>query len=358
LDAYNVNQIETARFLTPSGMPERNGLLMRLAAYPRFPLVTGPTPLQRAQRLEHALGPESPRIYIKRDDLTGLAYGGNKARKLEYLVADALSHRATVLVTEGVTQSNHARMTAAAALLAGLKCVLILDARNGAEEQGNLLLDRLMGADIRIVEGRKERIETMAAIADELREEGESPYVIPTGGSVPLGSLGYVRASLELDAQLLEIGESPSRVYFPTGSQGTLAGLVAGSSVLSSSWRPVAVAVEGTEEEIREDAVPHVQGTLALLQADDTIAPEAICIEAAYAGDGYGIPTTEGLEAIHLLARTEAIFLDPVYTGKAMSALIAHVRNGLLSSEESVVFIHTGGTPSLFVHRDLLLEGV
>jgi len=332
---------------------------MRLAAYPRFPLVTGPTPLQRAERLERALGADAPRIYIKRDDLTGLAYGGNKGRKLEYLVADALAHRATVLVTEGVTQSNHARMTAAAALLAGLKCVLILDARNGAEEQGNLLLDRLMGADVRIVPGRQERIDAMARIADELRDAGESPYVIPTGGSVPLGSLGYVRAAHELDAQLLDIGEAPSRVYFPTGSQGTLAGLVAGARLFNSSWSPWAIAVEGTEREIRDDAVPHVAGTLEILgAADQTVAPVEMCIDAGFAGEGYGIPTEAGMEAIHLLARTEAIFLDPVYTGKAMSALIAHVRAGAFSPDDSVVFIHTGGTPSLFVHRDLLLEGL
>ncbi len=332
---------------------------MRLAAYPRFPLVTGPTPLQRARRLEQALGAESPRIYIKRDDLTGLAYGGNKARKLEYLVADALAQRATVLVSEGATQSNHARTTAAAAVLAGLKCVLILDARNGAEEQGNLLLDRLMGADVRIVAGKDERITAMAAIADELRDAGESPYVIPTGGSVPLGSLGYVRATLELNVQLLEIGETPSRVYFPTGSQGTLAGLVAGARLFSSSWTPFAVAVEATEREIRDDAVPHVDGTLDLLEASHrAIAPEEICIDAGFVGQGYGIPTEAGLEAIHLLARNEAVFLDPVYTGKAMSALIAHVRSGAFSPEESIVFLHTGGTPSLFVHRDLLLEGL
>lgn len=331
---------------------------MRLAAFPRFPLVTGSTPLQRAERLERALGPDSPRIYIKRDDLTGLAYGGNKARKLEYLVADALAHRATVLVTEGVTQSNHARMTAAAAVLAGLKCVLILDARNGAEEQGNLLLDRMMGAEIRIVPGQQERIDAMASIASELREAGESPYIIPTGGSVPLGSLGYVRATMELDGQLLELGEAPGRLYFPTGSQGTLAGLVAGAKLFNSSWRPMAIAVEGTEREIREDAVPHVQGTFEMLQSRETVAPDDICIDAGFSGAGYGIPTKEGVEAIHLLARTETIFLDPVYTGKAMSALIAHVRSGSFSPEESVVFLHTGGTPSLFVHRDLLIEGL
>src|SRR4051794_23333469 len=202
----------------PRAIDERIPRHMRLASYPRFPLVTGPTPLQRATRLENALGPQSPRIYIKRDDLTGLAYGGNKARKLEYLVADALKQGATVLVTEGVTQSNHARMTAAAAVLAGLKCVLILDARNGADEQGNLLLDRMLGADVRIVAGRDERIAAMKTIGEELRATGETPYVIPTGGSVPLGSLGYVHGVLELESQLLDLAEVPKRVYFPNGS--------------------------------------------------------------------------------------------------------------------------------------------
>ncbi|CAN5411729.1 D-cysteine desulfhydrase [soil metagenome] len=331
---------------------------MRLAAFPRFPLLSGPTPLQRAERLERALGPNSPHIFIKRDDLTNLAYGGNKARKLEYLVADALAKGATVLVTEGVTQSNHARMTAAAAVLAGLKCILILDARNGNDDQGNLLLDRLLGAEIRIVSGGSERREAMLAIGDELRAAGEVPYVVPTGGSVPLGSLGYVRAVHELQSQLLELEETPTRVYFPNGSSGTFAGIVAGAKVFNVGWEPIAVSVEGEEEEMRSNAYPQLVGTLELLDTTITAEPEDLLIAHGFQGTGYGIPTEAGIEAILLLAKTEAIFLDPVYTGKAMSALIAHVRAGYFAPEESIVFIHTGGTPSVFVHRDLLLQSM
>lgn len=329
---------------------------MRLASYPRFPLVNEPTPLQRAERLEQALGPNSPRIYIKRDDLTGLAYGGNKARKLEYLVADALEQGATVLVTEGATQSNHARMTAAAAVLAGLKCVLILDARNGAIEDGNLLLDRMMGADVRIFPTGEERKAAMQSIGDELRAQGETPYVVPTGGSVPMGSLGYVRATVELESQLLDLGEVPSRVYFPNGSEGTLAGIVAGAKVLGVSWQPLPVAVEGSAQAMVNAAMPIIEGTLELLGSGRSVDPAEITIEDRFTGAGYGIPTDEGMEAINLLARNEAIFLDPVYTGKAMSALIAHIREAVFSPDESVVFIHTGGTPSLFVHRELILS--
>lgn len=331
---------------------------MRLASFSRFPLLSGPTSLERASRLEAALGSGSPRIYIKRDDLTGLAYGGNKARKLEYLVADALARNATVLVTEGVVQSNHARMTAAAAVLAGLKSYLILDARNGADEQGNLLLNRMMGAECGIVPTVEERIAARTSVPAMLRERGERPYFIPTGGSNALGSLGYVRAVHEIDSQLLALEEEPEAIYFPTGSQGTLAGLVVGSNVFGSAWTPLAVAVEGDEHEIRADAAPLVNETIALSEAGVTIAPDEIVVEGNFSGEGYGIPTDAGLEAIHLLAKTEAIFLDPVYTGKAMSALIAHVREGRYTPKQSIVFMHTGGTPSLFVHRDLLLEGI
>jgi D-cysteine desulfhydrase family pyridoxal phosphate-dependent enzyme len=331
---------------------------MRLAAFSRFPLVAGPTPLERAERLEAALGSDSPRIYIKRDDLTGLAYGGNKARKLEYLVADALAQHATVLVTEGVVQSNHARMTAAAAVLAGLKSYLILDARRGQEEQGNLLINRLLGAECGIVPTVEDRIAARTSVPAMLIERGERPYFIPTGGSNALGSLGYVRAVHELDAQLLDLGEMPEAVYFPTGSQGTLSGLVVGSQVFGSAWKPLAIAVEGDEHEIRADAMPLIEATCALMETDVAIAPEHVQVDGRFSGDGYGIPTESGLEAIRLLARTEAVFLDPVYTGKAMSGLISHVRESRYSPDQSIVFLHTGGTPSLFVHRDLLLEGL
>jgi 1-aminocyclopropane-1-carboxylate deaminase/D-cysteine desulfhydrase-like pyridoxal-dependent ACC family enzyme len=206
---------------------------MRLASLPRYPLTTTPTPLKRARNLELALGPASPRISIKRDDLTGLAFGGNKARKLEYLVADAIAHGATVLVTEGAVQSNHARLTAAAAVVAGLKALLVLDARRGTEVQGNLLLDRLMGVDVRIVPDKAARADALAAIMAELKAAGETPYLIPTGGSVPLGALGYVAFVLELTAQLVAAGESPSKLYFASGSAGTQSGIVVGANFAS-----------------------------------------------------------------------------------------------------------------------------
>ena len=328
---------------------------MRLASFPRFPLTTTPTPLTRARNLERALGPGCPRIFIKRDDLTGLAFGGNKARKLEYLVADAIGQGATVLVTEGAVQSNHARMTAAAAVIAGLKATLVLDARHGADVQGNLLLDHLMGADVRIVAGREERRELMGRIGDELCAAGETPYVIPTGGSVPIGALGYVAFVLELLTQLVDAGESVSRLYFATSSQGTQAGLVAGVRAFSAPFTPVGIAVEGTAAKLRAAGLPLANATAELIELGATLRRADYLIDDRFIGPGYGVPTPEGIEAIRLLARTEAIVLDPVYSGKAMAGLLAHVRAGEVTSDEAVVFLHTGGGPSVFAHRDALM---
>jgi len=328
---------------------------MHLAIFPRYPLTTLPTPLQRARHLETALGPGTPRLYLKRDDLTGLAFGGNKARKLEYLVADALAQDATVLVTEGAVQSNHARMTAAAAVLAGLRCVLVLDARRGAEIQGNLLLDHLMGADVRIVAGRQERADLMARIGDDLRAAGERPYVIPTGGSVPRGALGYVAMVQELLDQLLAIGEAPRRLYFPTVSLGTQAGLAVGARAFSAPFEVLGIAVEGTTAELSDTGTPLAEATAELVGLDARFTPDDIRVDDRFVGPGYGIPTPEGMEAIRLLARTEAVFLDPVYTGKAMAGLLAHVRAGAFAPDDAVVFVHTGGGPSLFAHGTALL---
>src|SRR3954471_20795075 len=197
---------------------------MRLATLPRYPLATLPTPLHRARNLETALGPRCPRIYFKRDDLTGLAFGGNKARKLEYLLADALANEATILVTDGAVQSNHARITAAAAAIAGLRSVLVLDARQGSNIAGNLLLDHLLGTEVRVVPDKAARTALMASIGDELRVAGEDPYVIPARGSGPWGAAGYVKLVAERRAKLMSGGEARSRLYFPTGSMGTQAG--------------------------------------------------------------------------------------------------------------------------------------
>jgi D-cysteine desulfhydrase family pyridoxal phosphate-dependent enzyme len=328
---------------------------MRLATLPRYPLATLPTPLQRARNLEKALGPLTPRIYLKRDDLTGLAFGGNKARKLEYLLADALANEATTLVTEGAVQSNHARITAAAAAIAGLRSVLVLDARHGSEVAGNLLLNHLLGAEVRIVSDKATRTALMASIGDELRAAGERPYVIPTGGSVPIGAAGYVAMVAELVAQLVSAGEAPSRLYFPTGSLGTQAGLVVGARAFSAPFAVYGVAVEHPVEKLIADGVALANGTAALLGIEQCFNATEITIDGAFIGAAYGVPTEAGIEAIRLLARTEAIFLDPVYSGKAMAALISHARAGELDPNEAVVFLHTGGGPSLFAAGTTLL---
>jgi D-cysteine desulfhydrase family pyridoxal phosphate-dependent enzyme len=330
---------------------------MRLASFPRFPLTTTPTPLMRARNLELTLGPGCPRIYLKRDDLTGLAFGGNKARKLEFVLADAIARGATVVVTEGSVQSNHARLTAAAATVAGLKSVLVLDALHGADVQGNLLLDRLMGVDVRIVPDARARAETVTAVVEELRSNGEAPYAIPTGASVPLGALGYVAFVLELTKQLFEIGESPSRLYFASGSGGTQSGIMVGARAFNASFVPVGVSDGDPAAMMRERWLPLVTATAELVDLEATFDGDDFVIEDRFYGAGYGEPTAAGLDAIGLLARTEAIFLEPVYTGKAMAAMLAHIRDGAFSPDESIVFLHTGGGPSLFAFRDELMGG-
>lgn len=328
---------------------------MRLATLPRYPLTVVPTPLARARNLEEALGQPCPRIFLKRDDLTGLAFGGNKARKLEYLVADARATGATMLVTEGAAQSNHARMTAAAAAIAGLKALLVLDARNGADVGGNLLLDHLFGAEVRIVPDKQARVAAMERIEDELRAAGERPYVIPTGGSVPLGAAGYVAMVAELLSQLMVVGETPTELVHATSSMGTQAGLVVGARAFSAPFAVRGVAVEHPVEDLVATGVALANATAELLELPARFGEEDVAVEGDFVGAGYGVPTPEGMAAIRLLAETEAVVLDPVYGGKAMAALLARVRAGATDPAGSVVFLHTGGGPSVFAHGTALL---
>jgi D-cysteine desulfhydrase family pyridoxal phosphate-dependent enzyme len=329
---------------------------MRLGTLPRYPLAALPTPLQRARNLEAVLGAQCPRIFIKRDDLTGLAFGGNKARKLEYLLADALAAGATTLITEGATQSNHARMTAAAARIAGLRCVLVLDSRHGAEVAGNLLLDYLLDADIRVVADKPARLAEMDRVDAELRAAGETPYLIPTGGSVPLGAAAYVAMVAELLSQLADAGEAPARLYFATGSQGTQAGLVVGARAFSASFEVHGVAVERPVEKLIADCTALANATAKLLDLDRHFTESDVTIDGGYIGEAYGVATDDGLDAIRLLARTQAVFLDPVYSAKAMAGLIADIRAGRISPDESVIFLHTGGGPSLFAFGSALVH--
>jgi L-cysteate sulfo-lyase len=324
---------------------------------PRFPLATLPTPITDAVRLREALGGASqcPRILIKRDDLTALGLGGNKARKLEFLIADALSNGARTVVTTGAVQSNHARMTAAAARIAGLKCVLVLSSRAEVPAvEGNLLLDYLFGAEVRFVPAEDPMLAVghdEAVVADVVREEaaaGRTAYVIPVGGSSPVGSLGYVSGTAELVDQLRGLGASPSRLYYASGSRGTQAGLTLGAKLSDAPYALWGIAVSAGEPEKLQRAKNAANDAAALLGVATRITDADLFTDQGFIGEGYGIPTPAGLEAIDLLARTEAILLDPVYTSKGFAALLAHVRSAAIPPTDTIVFLHTGGMPALF----------
>ncbi|HET7056651.1 MAG TPA: D-cysteine desulfhydrase family protein [Thermomicrobiales bacterium] len=326
---------------------------------PRFPLANLPTPLQEASRLREALGgpAKCPRILIKRDDLTGLAFGGNKVRKLEMLVGDALVRGADTLITTGAVQSNHARATAAAAVVAGLRAILVLESADMCPPvQGNLLLDRLLQADVRFVPKDGDTAKAMETVADEVRAAGGNPYVIPIGGSSPSGAAGYLTMTLELKVQLAAMGASPSRLYFASGSRGTQAGIVLGARVFDMPYEIYGVLVSKSRPETEARALSIANEAAELVGSDVRLNSADLANVDGYFGEAYAIPTPEGDAAVLLLARTEAIFLDPTYTGKSMSALIDHIQTGQLGPDETVVFIHTGGTPAIFAHADRLSE--
>lgn len=329
-----------------------------LARLPRISLATLPTPLHDATRLREVLGgpAKCPRILIKRDDQTGLAFGGNKVRKLEFLVADALRHGATTLVTAGAAQSNHARATAAAAVMCGLRAVLVLETDDPEQApQGNLLLDHLLGAEVRLIPGGTDTAEVMEAVAEELRSRGGRPYLIPVGGSNAIGAAGYLTMTLELCDQLAEMGTEPQWLYFANGSRGTQAGIVLGAKALGMPYRSRGVVISANSAERQARTLAIANEAAELVGAQVRLDAEEIENVEGFVGDGYAIPTAAGDATIPLLARTEAVFLDPVYTGKAMSALVAHVRTGELRPDETVVFVHTGGTASLFAHAARLM---
>jgi L-cysteate sulfo-lyase len=324
---------------------------------PRYPLAMLPTPITEAVRLRETLGGvrRCPRILIKRDDLTALGLGGNKARKLEYLIADALARGAHTVVTTGAVQSNHARMTAAAARLAGLKCVLVLSSRCEVPAvEGNLLLDYLFGAEVRFVPAEDPMLAVghdATAVADVVREEaeaGRTAYVIPVGGSSPVGAVGYVSGTAELVEQLRARDWSPSRLYYASGSRGTQAGLTLGARLSEASYQLWGIAVSAGEPEKIDRAMNAANDAAALLGVATRITHADLFTDQRFIGEGYGIPTADGLEAIDLLAQSEAILLDPVYTSKAFSALVRHVRSGEIPATDTIVFLHTGGMPALF----------
>lgn len=332
----------------------------------RIPLATLPTALHPLPRLRDALGGQSrcPKILIKRDDLTGLALGGNKARKLEFLIAEALAEHCTVVITTGAVQSNHARMTAAAARAAGLDVVLVLTASENPpapQLQGNLLLDELFGAtmhylpppaDPTLATSPEEDAKVAEVVAD-LKKRGQRPYFVPVGGSSPTGVLGYAWGTRELVEQLKAMNERPARLYYASGSRGTAAGIVLGAKLWNAPYEPYGVAVSGGESFKLERAMRIANGAAEKIGTTIRVEARDLITDQNYIGPGYGIATPECVEAIRLLARTEGILLDPTYTAKAMACLVAHVRNDKLDPGATVVYLHTGGVPALFAHTAL-----
>jgi L-cysteate sulfo-lyase len=324
---------------------------MDLSRFPRVRVAHLPTPVEPLDNLSAALG--GPRIWIKRDDCTGLATGGNKTRKLEFLVADALEQGADTLITIGATQSNHVRQTAAIAGKFGMRCHILLENRAQSNdvnfnENGNVLLDRLYGAEITVHQRGSDMKAIAAELAERLRGEGRKPYVIPVGGSNPIGVLGYVDAALEADAQFKAMGVTIDQAIHATGSCGTQAGLVLGYAALGGTVPVLGVCVSQPKAVQETNVLALVRESEAALGLDLGVGPEAIHANSDYVGEGYGIPTEGMVEAVKLVARTEAILLDPVYSGKAMAGLIDLVRKGAFAQAQNILFWHTGGSAALF----------
>ncbi len=293
---------------------------------------------------------------MKRDDCTGLAGGGNKTRKLEFLIAAALEADATVVVTPGAIQSNHARQTAAAAARFGLKCHLVLENPTGREDieylsNGNVLLDHLFGATIEMVGEGEESAVVLQAAADRLAESEEKPYVVPTGGSNEIGALGYVNAAMEFVSQANDIGLSVKRVVHATGSAGTQAGLVAGLAAMRSGVPTLGVSVMREAAAQEELVLQLAERTAAHIGAAGCVSEADVTVDSGYVGPGYGVATDGMIRALELVARTEGVILDPVYSGKAMAGLIDLVSRGEFDGSDDVVFLHTGGAQGLPAYR-------
>jgi len=328
------------------------GVNMRLSDAPRVRLANLPTPLQEAPNLSKALG--GPRILVKRDDLTGLAFGGNKTRKLEFLMAEAVSNGADVVVTGAGHQSNWCTQTAAAARKLGMKCVLIksgpIDGYDPEEYDGNHLLHFLLGADIKVAtSGNTKRVydETM----EELKKNGHRPYLLAATGSTPPGVLGYVNAVLEMVSQAVERGIKIDYIVHATGSGGTMAGLVLGAKALNTGIKIIGSSTSPGKERRVKNVTRLVNESAEHLEIKLRISEDEITIYDEYAGPGYGVLTDEKAEAVKLAAETEGLLLDPVYTGTSMANLIGLSRERFFKKDDVVVFVHTGGSSALFPYK-------
>jgi D-cysteine desulfhydrase len=332
---------------------------MNLAKFPRRRYTVGQTPIEAAARFSASLG--GPNVFVKRDDLLGLSAGGNKTRKLEFLVADALAQGADTLVTCGAVQSNHCRLTLAAAVKEGLKCRLVLEERvpksYKPDASGNNFLFRLLGVEkIKVVPGGSDMMKEMSVVADEVAAAGRKAYVIPGGGSNAVGATGYVACAEEILAQVFDQGIRIDRVVCASGSAGTHAGLVTGFFGNSSNIPVVGIDVSRPKEVQEKLVYDLVLKTAARVGIHSEVPRDAVLCFGDYFGPGYSIPTPEMAEAVRMLARTEGILLDPVYTGKAMAGLIDLSRKGFFRKDENILFVHTGGSPALYAYMQDLLD--
>ena len=324
---------------------------MNLARFPRVRLAHLPTPLEHLPNLSRALG--GPEIWIKRDDCTGMSSGGNKTRKLEYLLAEAQAEGADIILTQGATQSNHARQTAACAAKLGMACHLLLEDRTlkTAEEYtqgGNVFLDHLHGATIERHPANPDMNGEMLKVAERLKAAGRKPYAIPGGGSNPTGALGYVNAAIELVTQANDAGLRIDHVVHATGSAGTQAGLVVGLAGIRSGVPLLGIGVRAPRERQEENVYRLALATCEKIGVPGAVQREDVVANCDYVGSGYGFSTAGSLEAISMLARLEGILLDPVYSGKGMAGLIDLCRRGFFRKGQNIVFVHTGGSVGLF----------
>ena len=333
---------------------------MHLARFPRVFLAHLPTPLEKMDRLSKELG--GPEIWIKRDDCTGLSTGGNKTRKLEFLMAEAQAMGADTVMTQGATQSNHARQTAAFSAKLGMACHILLEDRTGSNDanyngNGNVLLDHLHGATTSKRAGGMDMAAEMDLIANRLRAEGRKVYIIPGGGSNATGALGYVNCAFELVSQANDRGMVIDHLVTATGSAGTQAGLITGLKAINAQIPLLGIGVRAPKDKQEENVYNLALKTAEKLGCPGVVSRADVVADSSYVGSGYGIPRADTLEAIRMFAELEGLLLDPVYSGKGAAGLIDYCRKGHFKKGERVVFLHTGGSVALFGYDAVFAEG-
>lgn len=330
----------------------------KLNEFPSVPLCHQPTPLEFMPRMSESLG--GPRLWIKRDDCTGLATGGNKTRKLEFLIADAIEKGADMVVTQGAVQSNHVRQTAAAACKFGLDCHALLERRvpdraDDYETTGNVLFDQMFGTSLEFRPAGLDMNAEAMAVTEKLAAAGRKPYFIPGGGSNEIGALGYVSCAYELLDQIKAYNLDVGWIVLATGSAGTHAGMLAGLHAAGSTIPVMGISVRQPEE--KQIAAVHKLAGLTAAQLTDTpLGVEKVIVDDGYVGAGYGQPTQGTLDAINLIARREGLLFDPVYSGKGLAGMIGLAGQNFFESDKDVIFLHTGGAAALFAYGNQLAE--